>query len=108
MGEEGEVGEEGEEWGRRGGEGTNSCKADTSGAVKQTDGDPPAHTHTCHALLGQRGGVVYWDVVQLRMAGPVLVQNEEQFLRTAECKHGNETATSSSHYVMNGTCMCEE
>ena len=45
------------------------------------------HTHTGHAFLGQGGGVVDGNVMQLWMRSPVLVQDQQQLLRTTESKH---------------------
>ena len=61
------------------------------------------HTRTGHAFLGQGGGVVDGDVMQLWMRSPVLVQDQQQLLRTTESKHRNQTSTTSGNYVMNGT-----
>ena len=61
------------------------------------------HTHTGHAFLGQGGGVVDGDIMQLWMRSPVLVQDQQQLLRTAERKHRNQTSTTSGNYVVNSS-----
>ena len=61
------------------------------------------HTHTGHAFLGQGGGVVDGNIMQLWMRSPVLVQDQQQLLRTTERKHRNQTSTTSGNYVVNST-----
>lgn len=50
-------------------------------------------------LRGQAGGLVDGDVMQLRVAAPAVLQNEEQLLRAAQRNHRDEAVSAARHDV---------
>lgn len=53
-----------------------------------------------HALLGERGGVVDGNVVKFGVLRPVFVQDEQEFLGSAEGKDGDEATAAASDRVV--------
>lgn len=53
-----------------------------------------------HALHRETRDVVNWDVVQLRMLAPILVQDQEQLLRSTKGEYGEEDSATTLHDVL--------
>ena len=48
-----------------------------------------------HAFCSQVGNVVNWNLVQFRMVGPVLVQNQKELLSSSKRKDRHQDSTPS-------------
>mmetsp|Transcript_71750 Transcript_71750/g.115857 ORF Transcript_71750/g.115857 Transcript_71750/m.115857 type:complete len:312 (+) Transcript_71750:853-1788(+) len=56
------------------------------------------------ALCGHRGVVIDRDLVQIRIAFPVILQYEEKFLRPTQCEHRQQALAALTHNLVHGVC----
>ena len=57
-----------------------------------------------HSLLGYLGRIIDGHVVQLGVRLPVLVEDQEQLLRAAERKDGDQAAPTALDDLVDGAC----